>query len=191
MNASGSDGPLDPYGEPEEQDMLIIDVNVKGALFTVKLALHYMDSDVNQDKSINITTSIASHVDMTLSIIYTASKYAMRGTMRALRGSSPQRGIRVNCIAPWRINSRFMNDRVKSFLDEVGMDPVNLDDAKTLAGKLTTDTSINGTTYALLPKSLSPQGYEDLKEKEPDEYLQQLQQKLNDVNWNLRNIKNN
>ncbi|KAJ9647881.1 hypothetical protein H2199_001657 [Coniosporium tulheliwenetii] len=94
--------------EPEKPDLSTIDVNVKGTLYTVKLALHYFvkqngqkPSSTQDDTCLVLIGSGAAFLDCLRIPQYSATKWAMRGIMHSLRRTAFYYGSRVNVISPW------------------------------------------------------------------------------------------
>ena len=97
----------DPSG-PRKPDLKIIDVNIKGPLYTSKLAMHYFvaqngesQSATQEDTCLVLISSGAGFLDCPRAPQYQASKYGMRGIMHSMRRSAHHYGSRVNIIAPW------------------------------------------------------------------------------------------
>ncbi|OAL28306.1 hypothetical protein AYO22_03012 [Fonsecaea multimorphosa] len=95
---------------PQKPNLKILDINLIGVMYTIKLALFYFRKQYNAavasgqegiDSSLVLQGSLAGFVDQPGSPQYNASKFGLRGTMRCLRRTSLQHGTRVNYIAPW------------------------------------------------------------------------------------------
>ena len=96
----------DAEGEPVEPDLRILDTNLTGVMYTVKLALHYFARQPAgekgaRDRALIMTASLAGYLDLPGNLQYDASKFGVRGIMRGLRRSEGEKGVRVNIIAPW------------------------------------------------------------------------------------------
>jgi NAD(P)-dependent dehydrogenase (short-subunit alcohol dehydrogenase family) len=96
--------------EPQKPDLQIIDVNLKGTLYTAKLAMHYFVSqngtqaqDGQEDTCLILVSSGAGFLDVPRSPEYSSTKWAVRGIMHALRRTAFYYGSRVNVIAPWSV----------------------------------------------------------------------------------------
>jgi NAD(P)-dependent dehydrogenase (short-subunit alcohol dehydrogenase family) len=74
----------------------IMDINFKGAYFTIQKALPLL----NVNASIILNTSINAHIGMPNSSVYAASKAALITLARTLSAELVGRGIRVNAISP-------------------------------------------------------------------------------------------
>ena len=93
---------------PQEPDLKVVDVNLKGVLYTSKLASHYFisqngetETQQQEDTCLILIGSGAAFLDCPRSIQYQATKYGMRGIMHSLRRTAYHYGSRVNVIAPW------------------------------------------------------------------------------------------
>ena len=91
--------------EPDEPKLQITNINVKGVLFTTRLALWFFRKqylrDPKKDQCLVLQGSVTGYVDIFGAPQYTMSKFAVRGLMRSLRQSEAAYGIRVNMVAPW------------------------------------------------------------------------------------------
>lgn len=95
--------------DPSPPRTVELDVNLKGALYTTVLALHYFrlsskggkDSPRGEDKSLIFVSSLAGYIDDTHNSVYTASKFGMRGLWRSIRArAAAEMGVMCNLIAP-------------------------------------------------------------------------------------------
>lgn len=80
----------------EEDFDLQMNVNLKGAYFTIQKALPLL----NDHASIVLNTSINAHIGMPNSSIYAASKAAVTSFARTISAELVGRGIRVNALSP-------------------------------------------------------------------------------------------
>ncbi len=74
----------------------IMDINFKGAYFTVKRALPLL----NEGASVILNTSVVAHVGFPNASVYSASKAALLSLVRTLSADLVGRGIRVNAVSP-------------------------------------------------------------------------------------------
>jgi NAD(P)-dependent dehydrogenase (short-subunit alcohol dehydrogenase family) len=89
----------------EELFDLVMDVNFKGAYFTIQKALPLL----NDNASIILNSSINAHIGMPNSSVYAASKAALLTLARTLSAELVGRGIRVNAISPGPIATPILN----------------------------------------------------------------------------------
>ena len=94
--------------EPSKPDLRVIDVNISGTLYTVKLSLHYFikqngqtPSPQQEDTCLILIGSGAAFLDCLRGPQYPATKWAMRGIMHSLRRTAFYYCNRVNVISPW------------------------------------------------------------------------------------------
>jgi NADP-dependent 3-hydroxy acid dehydrogenase YdfG len=85
-----------------------IDINLKGTLYTTKLALHYFikqngqePSPTQQDTCLVLIGSGAAFLDCPRQPQYQSTKWGARGIMHSLRRTAFYYGSRVNVISPW------------------------------------------------------------------------------------------
>jgi NAD(P)-dependent dehydrogenase (short-subunit alcohol dehydrogenase family) len=74
----------------------IMDINFKGAYFTVKKALPLL----GEGASVILNTSVVAHVGFPNASVYSASKAALLSLVRTLSADLVGRGIRVNAVSP-------------------------------------------------------------------------------------------
>lgn len=93
--------------DPPEPDARPIDVNTKGAMFSLKLAQLYMASnkaaasEKTSPRSVVFVLSPESFVTLPASVIYGGSKFGARGLFRSARVPFASKGVRVNAVVPW------------------------------------------------------------------------------------------
>jgi NAD(P)-dependent dehydrogenase (short-subunit alcohol dehydrogenase family) len=85
----------------EEHYDEIFDINAKGAYFTIRRALPYL----NDGASIILNTSVVSHKGLPNATVYAGTKAAMRSFTRTLAAELAVRNIRVNAVAPGPIET--------------------------------------------------------------------------------------
>ncbi|MBV9957047.1 MAG: SDR family oxidoreductase [Acidobacteria bacterium] len=91
--------PLDAV--TEELFDQVLDINFKGAYFTIQKALPLL----NDNASIILNASIAAHLGLPDSSVYAASKAALLTLARTLSAELLSRGIRVNAVSPGPIRT--------------------------------------------------------------------------------------
>ncbi|KIW91697.1 uncharacterized protein Z519_07665 [Cladophialophora bantiana CBS 173.52] len=157
--------------KPEKPNFKIIDVNLTGGLYTIKLALYHFrkqnqrDIDAGKprnDTSLVIQGSMAGYLDMPGSVLYAASKFGLRGAMTSLRYTGPQHKTRVNLIAPWFIYTGMIPEQFTDLIASKGIVWASIQDAAGALVNIISDTGINSRTFAIVPRKWSPRGYLDI-----------------------------
>jgi NAD(P)-dependent dehydrogenase (short-subunit alcohol dehydrogenase family) len=87
-------GPIDVVSEADFDQ--VMDVNLKGAYFTIQKALPLFQ----QGGAIILNTSINASIGMPTTSVYAASKAALSSLVRTLSADLLERGIRVNSVSP-------------------------------------------------------------------------------------------
>ncbi|RXW25026.1 hypothetical protein EST38_g841 [Candolleomyces aberdarensis] len=90
-------------GKPVQPKLTTMDVNLNAVLYTVHLAQHYLCVNKKEGdlKAIVLIGSVASWVGIPSGNIYSASKHAILGLMRAMYRSLDVKGIRISVIHPF------------------------------------------------------------------------------------------
>jgi NAD(P)-dependent dehydrogenase (short-subunit alcohol dehydrogenase family) len=96
----------------------IMDINFKGAYFTIQKALPFL----NDNASIVLNTSINANIGMPNSSVYAASKAALITLARTLSSELIVRGIRVNAVSPGPVAT--------PILGRIGLPPEALEETK-------------------------------------------------------------
>lgn len=103
----GSYGPILDLPDDEMEDM--IDVNVKGALYSVRAALPYL---LQSDAADLVTVaSEAGRRGLPNEAVYCASKFAQVGLTRALDHELREQGVRCTTVAPGGVATDFAMGR--------------------------------------------------------------------------------
>ncbi|KAJ5902207.1 hypothetical protein N7495_002735 [Penicillium taxi] len=97
---------VDEFGKLKENQEAntIFDVNLKGTLNTLRLALFWLQKSKSKNegsKSIILIGSTSSYFGGTGVAAYVASKHGILGLLRAAQASSQELGVRVNAVAPF------------------------------------------------------------------------------------------
>ncbi|KAF2811245.1 NAD(P)-binding protein [Mytilinidion resinicola] len=98
-----------------------------------------------------LVASLVAYLDFPLMSSYTSSKYAARGLFRVIRPLLSAKGIRVNLIAPWIIETPLVTDLVKLFA-AIGAPPGEVKQVVEAAMLFADDKTINGRAIATGPK---------------------------------------
>ncbi|MCU0238082.1 MAG: SDR family oxidoreductase [Pyrinomonadaceae bacterium] len=96
----------------------IMNINVKGAYFTVQKALPIL----HDGASVVLTTSVVNQIGMENASVYSATKAALRSLARTLSAELVGRGIRVNAVSPGPIETPIFSKTgmPQEALDEFG-----------------------------------------------------------------------
>ncbi|KAI0023425.1 15-hydroxyprostaglandin dehydrogenase [Xylariomycetidae sp. FL0641] len=88
--------------EPRMPDLKVLQVNLLGTIYTVKLAVHYMSKNNPPDRrgAIVCTASNAGLYGFPVAPLYATSKFGVVGLVRSLGRVLARRGIRINALAP-------------------------------------------------------------------------------------------
>ncbi len=129
----GSYGPILDLPQDEMEDM--IDVNVKGALYSVRAVLPYLLESEAGD--IVTVASEAGRRGLPNEAVYCASKFAQVGLSRALDHELREQGVRCTTVAPGGVATDFARGR--------GRTP----DMPQLAGMMTAEDVAEAVVYVL------------------------------------------
>lgn len=154
---------------PTEPNLSSTDVNVRGPLFTTKLAMHYFiaqngttPSPSQQDTSLVLVSSGAGIYDVPRMPEYAASKFAVRGIMHSLRRTAHYYGSRVNVICPYYIETTVLPKRIYDHVKALGVGFATLEDAGQCLLRLVSDPTANGHSLFIAPRKWAVNGYIDL-----------------------------
>lgn len=108
--------PLEDFTEALYDE--IVDINFKGAFFSVQKALPFL----NDGASVVITSSVVNETGMATASAYSATKAAVRSLARSFSSDLLDRKIRVNILSPGPIET--------PIFDRLGMPQENVDGMK-------------------------------------------------------------
>ncbi|GAW13337.1 hypothetical protein ANO14919_027190 [Xylariales sp. No.14919] len=155
MKGAEGVGLLDELDEP---GLKVLDVNLTGNVYSVKLALHYMqrnapDARTGLRGSILCTASNVGLYPFSPAPLYAASKHAIVGLVRSLGPvyGQPHIGIRINALAPAVLETNI------SGTDGLFRNMVVTPPSTLIAGveKLMNDTSLNGQVAEIHGQSVT------------------------------------
>ena len=102
--------------DPLEPSMVAVEVNTVGSYYTAKLAQLYFalpgSPPISEPKSLILISSLVAYMHTPLMSSYTASKFGVRGMFHSIRPIFADRGMRVNLIAPWIMDTPLAADRL-------------------------------------------------------------------------------
>ncbi|KAF4238183.1 hypothetical protein CNMCM8980_002157 [Aspergillus fumigatiaffinis] len=158
-----------PDQEPAEPDLTIIDINIKGPLYTAKLAAHYFIRQNGstptldqEDTCLILIGSGAAFLDCPRAPQYSASKWAMRGIMHSLRRTTYYYGSRVNVISPWYVRTNILSEKTFDHVSNVGVQFATTEDAGQCLLRILSDPSVNGHSFFVTARKWASRGYVDL-----------------------------
>jgi len=113
-------------GKPIAPKLLTLDVNLKGAFYTVHLGVHYvkLNRAPNSWKAIVLMGSIASWMGVSQAPQYSASKHGVLGLMRALDPIVTADNIRIAAIHPFFADTAILGLPMKLLLAGIPLTPV-------------------------------------------------------------------
>lgn len=136
--------------EPPPPNLKVLGVNLTGAAYTVHLALFWLaKNDAQRDRHILLIGSIAGIAPLVGSAQYTASKHAITGLFRSLRGTAFKKGIRVNMLCPYFIDTNMLGSVVMLFLAGGGLGEVG--DVVDAGTRFMADRSVYGRAVVIGP----------------------------------------
>jgi len=96
------DDDTDTDGTLKEPNLKSIQVNLIGAIYTAKAAIHYFNKHPERKGALTMTGSAASLIDNPPTFLYCAAKTGILGLMRGLRSQLPLKyNCTINMVAPW------------------------------------------------------------------------------------------
>lgn len=97
---------------PPEPDLTVVDVNVKGVLYTSYLATHYFrfSPHKGKDASLVITGSCGSLYPFKVTPTYCGTKHNVVGFTRSIALRCKEEGIRVNALCPGIVRTGLVSD---------------------------------------------------------------------------------
>ncbi|KAG9964051.1 hypothetical protein KCU61_g3034, partial [Aureobasidium melanogenum] len=109
-------------GKLEAPDLKTLDINLVGAIYTSKCALHYFEKSATPSQLI-MTGSAACFLDTPPLYTYCASKAGVMGLMRGLRTQLLKKSnVTINMVAPWMTKTDML---LPEFLKVWGKLPAN------------------------------------------------------------------
>ncbi len=149
---------------PPPPDLSILDVNLKGVVYTSHLALWYLPrnpgsspanpncapAQVKRDRHLILIASIAGLMALPGGTLYGASKHAVVGLYRNMRASSFMQGIRVNMICPYFVETPILTAPVRAIL--AGGALGKAEDVVEAATRFAADPRVVGRAVSVGPK---------------------------------------
>ncbi|KAL2158364.1 hypothetical protein VTH06DRAFT_4412 [Thermothelomyces fergusii] len=131
----------------------VLAVNLTGVMYTTHLALHHLPRKPHDDgdRHLLLIASVAGLLPLAGQSEYTASKHAVMGLFRSLRGTAwTTRGVRVNVLAPYFIDTPILPRAAFALL--AGADFTDMADVVDAATRLAADRRVRGRALCVGPK---------------------------------------
>lgn len=149
---------------PPPPDLKVLDVNLKGVLYTTHLALFWLPRNPNssptnpncdpaktdRDRHLLLLSSMAGIWPIPSQTLYATSKHAVVGLYRNLRSSCFMLGIRVNLICPYFIDTPLITTTGRMLL--AGGATGQAEDVVEAATRFVADPRIAGRAVVVGPK---------------------------------------
>ncbi|KAJ6264178.1 5'-hydroxyaverantin dehydrogenase [Drechslerella dactyloides] len=153
--------PFTPGEDPPPPNLLTLDVNITGVVYTAYLALQYFRNhphldpasfpSATHDRSLVLVGSIASLYPLTHAELYNTSKHAVLGLFRALRQAALPDRIRINLLCPYWIETPIVPVGAKILL--AGTEFARIEDVVAIGTRCLADCSVAGHVFVVLPQS--------------------------------------
>lgn len=136
--------------DPEEPKLKIMNINLTGVLYTVKLALHYFrrqnasNKGGDLDQVLILQGSLAGFLAIPGAVEYSTSKWGVRGIFRTLRETEFQHNIRVCYIAPSFVYTNILGDGLVQLLNNSKIEWATVEDAAEAVMRIVTDPNVQG-----------------------------------------------
>ncbi|KAH0342005.1 hypothetical protein KCU83_g9429, partial [Aureobasidium melanogenum] len=101
----------------QEPDLQEIDINLKGAIYTTRIANGYFRAQ-GTGGDIIITSSISGWKETPGLDVYTASKHGVIGLVRSLRLTATSENVRLNTVCPWMTRTNMTSGFEKAWMAE-------------------------------------------------------------------------
>lgn len=118
LNAGIATGTGDILAVSDERYRAIMRANVDGVIFGARAVLPALEA--RGGGAIVATASLAGLVGFALDPVYTATKHAVVGFVRALAPQLEAKNITVNAICPGMVRTPLLSDEALAVLDEAG-----------------------------------------------------------------------
>ncbi|KAJ5984810.1 hypothetical protein N7522_012006 [Penicillium canescens] len=128
----------------EEPPLPEVDINLRGVLFTSRIATHYLRRHGGGD--LILVSSIGGFKETAELTPYLATKHGVIGVMRGLRMTSLNDNIRVNVICPWTTRT-ILTKTIAAAWEELGLPMNEPEDVATSILICATAGRSNGATH--------------------------------------------
>ena len=143
---------LDSNGDPQEptEHGRVIDVNIKGTMNTLTMAMHHMKQQEplpgSQHRgSVVLIASTSGYFGGSGVMAYVASKHGVVGLLRASQKTATKNNVRVNAVAPYFTPTHMTSEFSKGWLEQ-GLPANTPVDVATAVATTALDESLAGNT---------------------------------------------
>ncbi|KAK0749246.1 hypothetical protein B0T18DRAFT_322818 [Schizothecium vesticola] len=143
---------------PPPPDLKVMNVNMTGVMYTTHLALFWLrrngrrEDETPRDRHLLLISSIAGVAPLPGQTEYTASKHAVMGLFRALRGTSWRHGVRVNVICPYFVETALLGWKGMGMV--AGAEVGRVEDVVEAATRLAADEGVVGRGLVVGPRGV-------------------------------------
>ncbi|SCV39561.1 related to short-chain alcohol dehydrogenase [Fusarium fujikuroi] len=152
--------------EPTKPELKILAIDLIGVIYTLKLARHYFSknplNDESHDRCFIVNASLVGFLDVPGILQYMASKWGCRALMRCVRRTTVVDGVRMNLTGPWYVGTTILSPTVQEYCKSKNIVFAESRDAAAAWLKIASDSSINGRSFAIVPRDMAPKGYFDI-----------------------------
>jgi len=131
---------VDEKGELKEpkEAYKVIDVNLKGTMNTLRLAMHNMSKNRpnlpdGSRGSVILVSSTSGYFGGTSVVSYVSSKHGVMGLLRASQKAAKENGVRINAVAPFFTPTHITSNYAKAWRDEGLLENTAADVARAIA----------------------------------------------------------
>ena len=141
---------LDEGGLLKEPRYPALEINLRGVLHCVKIAVHYFKKQGTGGRIV-MTASTAGYMGEPGVPVYSASKHGVVGYMRAMKKELQRQNIAINCVAPWMTDTPLIYPPLRKILaaNNIPVQPASAV-ALAMAFSVTVPNWIGKTVYAAM-----------------------------------------
>ncbi|KDQ13343.1 hypothetical protein BOTBODRAFT_133590 [Botryobasidium botryosum FD-172 SS1] len=136
-------------GSPTKPNLLTLQVNLVGAIYTARLASYYFERNPSTDKSLILIGSMASLEGFSVTPVYSAAKHGVLGLARSLLPDLSAKGARVVTICPWSVDTPFIKIPGRLLLAGLPFAKTDRVVGAVVFGATDPNPTSNGSVYAI------------------------------------------
>ncbi|PAV18792.1 NAD(P)-binding protein [Pyrrhoderma noxium] len=141
----------DERGYPIKPSLKTLDINLISVTYATQLANHFFIQNKNADslKRLVLIGSMASIMGIPGAPMYSASKHAILGLMRALRMEFETTGLHISTVCPWFADTAIVPAGFKLFMSGIPFVPVPKVAATIILAATDPSPESQGATYTI------------------------------------------